>query len=124
MVTKQTTKAGATVKASKAPKAKTVTTPQASVFTSLAAPATQPVATIAHGQPVVVALRNGPAVQTVRLTGKLYRTKAAHNLDWYATIGTLATRTVPATVAALLAAKVPSHFIGYCMRRGYLVQVG
>ena len=66
-----------------------------------------------------VALRGGPAVQAVVLTGKPYRSAAAHNTDWWKLV-TAQASTGPATVAGLLAAKVPAHFIGYTMRRGYL----
>lgn len=67
----------------------------------------------------VVALRGGPAVQAVKLTDKAYRTKAEHNLGWWGTITTQAA-TGPASVKTLVEAKVPTHFIGYCIRRGYL----
>ena len=66
-----------------------------------------------------VALRGGPAVQQVALTGKLYRSAAAHNTDWWKQVQQ-ACASGPAPVAALLEAKVPAHFIGYTMRRGYL----
>ncbi len=63
-----------------------------------------------------VALRGGPAVQAVALTGKPYRTAAKHNQEWWATISAKPQQ----PVATLLEAKVPAHFIGYCLRRGYL----
>lgn len=66
-----------------------------------------------------VALRGGPAVQQVALTGKLYRSAAAHNTDWWKQVQQ-ACASGPAPVATLLEAKVPAHFIGYTMRRGYL----
>lgn len=70
--------------------------------------------------PVTVALRGGAAVAQVKLTGKAYRSAAKHNTDWWATITQAATVDKPAAVAALVEAKVPTHFIGYVMRRGYL----
>lgn len=66
--------------------------------------------------PATVALRGGPAVATVRLTGKPYRSAAKHNTDWWATI----TAAKGGAVQELIKAGVPSHFIGYTMRRGYL----
>lgn len=115
MATRKTS-TGATVtttsaKPSKAPKAITVASPLPTVATPVPAPAP------AHVP--AVALRGGPAVASVLMTGKVYRTKAQHNLDWWATI-TGKAHTEAAPVAALLEAKVPSHFIGYCIRRGYL----
>lgn len=71
-------------------------------------------------KPATVALRGGPAVQRVALTGKLYRSAAAHNTDWWKQVQQ-ACASGPAPVATLLEAKVPAHFIGYTMRRGYLV---
>ncbi len=67
----------------------------------------------------VVALRGGIAVQAVKLTDKKYATKAEHNLGWWTTITTQAAQG-PASVKSLVEAKVPAHFIGYCVRRGYL----
>jgi hypothetical protein len=102
--TKPATKAAVPAKASKATKA--------------AAPA--PVAPAP-----AVALRGGPAVARVALTGKAYRTGAKHNADWWQQVQTLCaqddgTGRADAPVAALLEAGVPSHFIGYTLRRGYL----
>lgn len=86
-------------------------------------PATPAPAAPAPAAPVV-ALRGGLAVAAVRLTGKAYRTAAAHNRDWYAAVtGAVTAGGGTATVAALLEAKVPSHFVGYCIRRGYLATV-
>ena len=91
-------------------KAKAAAKPTAAPAKPTAAPATP-----------VVALRGGLAVAAVAVTGKPYRTAAAHNRDWWAAIGkVVATGKGTATVVDLLAAKVPSHFIGYCVRRGYL----
>ena len=63
-----------------------------------------------------VALRGGPAVGAVVLTGKPYRTAAAHNMEWWNII----TKAQGGPVAKLVEAKVPTHFIGYALRRGYL----
>lgn len=91
--------------------------------TVAAKPATK---TVAAPAPVVaapapvVALRGGPAVQAVTLTGKPYRSAAAHNTGWWQQIAQ-AVAAGPAPVADLVKAGVPTHFIGYTMRRGYLV---
>ncbi len=72
-----------------------------------------------------VALRGGPAVALVQVVaGATYRTKAPHNVAWWATVQAQA-GAQPAAVAALVAAphSVPSHFVGYCLRRGYLQAV-
>ena len=88
------------------------------------APTPAPVAQAPATAPTV-ALRGGPAVQRVALTGKPYRSAAKHNTDWWAVITAACQQNdetgrddVP--VATLLEAKVPAHFIGYTMRRGYL----
>lgn len=78
------------------------------------APAAQ--AQAAQPQAPVVALRGGIAVAAVVLTGKPYRTKAQHNMQWWQTI----TAAQGGSVQALIAAGVPSHFVAYTMRRGYL----
>ena len=83
------------------------------------APTPAPVAQAPAAPAPTVALRGGPAVQQVALTGKLYRSAAAHNTDWWKQVQA-ACASAPAPVAALLEAKVPAHFIGYTMRRGYL----
>lgn len=114
------------------------------------APAPSPMAQVAatlQQQPApqpapTVALRGGPAVAQVVLSGKQYRTAAPHNVAWWAAIAKAAaasTTTVQAAIGpngALLPAKavavasllasptnpagVPAHFVGYCLRRGYL----
>lgn len=66
-----------------------------------------------------VALRGGPAVAAVTLTGTPYKCAAKHNVAWWAIVAGQATGK-PAPVAALLAAGVPSHFIAYTMRKGCL----
>lgn len=75
--------------------------------------------------PAAVALRGGPAVQRVTLTGKAYRTGAKHNAQWWAQVQELCqqddgTGRADAPVAALVEMGVPTHFIGYALRRGYL----
>lgn len=72
-----------------------------------------------------VALRGGPVVSTIKLSGQVYRTAAAHNIEWWSQI-TAACASGPAEVSKLLLTKenpkgVPSHFIGYTLKRGYLV---
>jgi hypothetical protein len=67
-----------------------------------------------------VALRGGLAVQAVTLTGKPYRSAAAHNTAWWQAVTAACAGGAPATVQALVQAKVPTHFIGYTVRRGYL----
>lgn len=83
------------------------------------APAAQAPAAPAQAQPQAVALRGGAAVATVKLTGKAYRSAAKHNTDWWALVQAAALRH-PAPVATLVKQGVPTHFIGYAIRRGYL----
>ncbi len=90
-----------------------------------AAPVVQPAAPA----PAAVALRGGIAVASVAIrAGAVYRTKAVHNQAWWASIVS-ACAAGPAPVAALVAVApagpgVPTHFVGYCLRRGYLVDGG
>lgn len=73
----------------------------------------------------IVALRGGAAVARVQVVaGAVYRTKAPHNVAWWATVQAQASAQ-PAAVAALVAEphSVPTHFVGYCLRRGYLQEV-
>lgn len=87
-------------------------------------PATQP-ATAPATAPAV-ALRGGPAVTYVQVNpATVYHSKAPHNVAWWQAITSAATA-APAPVAALVATQanpqgVPGHFVGYCLRRGYLV---
>lgn len=81
----------------------------------------------AASKPVTVALRGGAAVAQVALVpGATYRTKAAHNVAWWQAIGAaVQAGQGKAAVAQLVAqapagAGVPAHFVGYCLRRGYL----
>lgn len=90
-------------------------TKQVTKAAKAAQPATQAAAPAAPA-PATVALRGGPAVATVRLTGKPYRSAAKHNTDWWALI----TAAKGGPVQELVKAGVPTHFIGYTMRRGYL----
>lgn len=95
---------------------KTVATRKQSAAKTSAKPAPAQPAQPAQPAPATVALRGGPAVATVRLTGKPYRSAAKHNTDWWTTI----TAAKGGPVQELIKAGVPSHFIGYIMRRGYL----
>jgi len=73
--------------------------------------------------PVAVALRGGLAVAAVALGTKPYNSKAPHNVDWWATINKQLASGKPAAVKEIVAAKVPTHFVGYCVRKGYLKAV-
>lgn len=85
----------------------------------------QTVATPAPTTTPVVAVRGGLVLQAVALVpGKVYKTKAPHNQAWWVTLAA-ACAAGPAAVNPLLATQanptgVPMHFIGYCVRRGYL----
>ena len=98
--------------AAKAPKAATAKAPKAAPVQA-AAPAP------------AVAVRGGLVFTTVALVaGKVYRTKAPHNVAWWQQIATACAKG-PAQVAPLLASPtnpsgVPVAFFGYCVRRGYL----
>ena len=112
-MSKQTTTTAATKPARKAaPKA---TKPQAA-----------PVAAPQAATPApAVAVRGGLVFTTVALVaGKVYRTKAPHNVAWWQQIATACAKG-PAQVAPLLASPtnpsgVPVAFFGYCVRRGDL----
>ena len=70
-----------------------------------------------------VALRGGAAVAQIDTRGaKAYRTASKHNTDWFAQIQDACAKG-PAGVAVLIEAGVPSHFVGYCLRKGYAVAV-
>ena len=109
---KQTTTQAAAKQAAKAPKAATAKAPKAAPVQA-AAPAP------------AVAVRGGVVFTTVALVaGKVYRTKAPHNVAWWQQIATACAKG-PAQVAPLLASPtnpsgVPVAFFGYCVRRGYL----
>jgi len=74
--------------------------------------------------PVVVALRGGAAVASITLQGAVnYRVAAGHNAGWLASITAACKPTGVASVAALVQAQtnpVPTHFISYCLRKGYV----
>ena len=107
----------------KATGTKPATQPAASPMASMAAIVTAaPVAPVAPA-PVAVALRGGLAVAAVALGTKPYNSKAPHNVDWWATINKQLANGKPAAVAEIVAAKVPTHFVGYCVRKGYLKAV-
>src|SRR6185436_11303473 len=84
-----------------------------------------------------VAVANGIAVAAVAVKpAQVYRTKAPHNQAWFSAIvaqigantgGPQGAHPATAAVAPMLVTKenpagVPSHFFGYCLRRGYLVK--
>lgn len=113
-------------------------TSRKSAAASKAAPTSAPAAPVQAASPLptpttptpaaapapTVALRGGAAVAKVVLTAKPYRTAAPHNQQWWKAITTAAAGG-PANVAALVVSQsnpqgVPAHFIGYCLRRGYL----
>lgn len=119
LTTMQTKAKPAKAQAAKAPKASAM--PTAQTLPAPAAKAAKPATT--------VALRGGPAVATVALTGNPYRTGAAHNAAWWqALCAAIASGKGQTAVAPLLAtpanpAGVPAHFVGYALRRGYLKAV-
>jgi len=85
---------------------------------------TQP-ATLPQVAPTV-ALRGGLAISHVVLGAQAYRTKAPHNLAWWATITTAMQQAGgPLAIAPLVQTQqnpqgIPAPFFGYCVRRGYL----
>lgn len=91
---------------------------------TVAAPAAAPVAP----KPATVALRGGAAVAQVKLSGKQYRTAAPHNQQWWKTLSEAGAGDKSVAVADVVVSQakpqgVPAHFIGYCLRRGYLTEV-
>lgn len=85
--------------------------------------ATLPVAPAPVAKAPTVALRGGPAVQAVALTGVAYRVTAPHNVAWWAQVqAAIAAGDGKATVASLVPA-VPAIMVGYLIRRGYLKAV-
>lgn len=70
----------------------------------------------------VVAVRGGLAIQAVKLTGVQYRVGCSHNATWWQQCQALAAGG-SATVQALVQAGVPAAFVGYVVRRGYMVPV-
>lgn len=107
--------------ATKQVKRGTLTAPPAPQAPAPQAPAPAP--TVAAP---TVALRGGAAVATVQVKpGVQYRTKAPHNLVWWQSLVAIAS-VAPAPVAQVCkptaegGSGVPAHFVGYCLRRGYL----
>jgi len=97
----------------------------APVAAPAAAPDAAPVAAPAAPAPAVVALRGGLVVGAVQVGTKPYRVAAAHNAAWWQAIGACcAANGGKATVAQLAAQPygVPANFVGYVLRRGYLLQ--
>lgn len=75
----------------------------------------------AHQAPKTVALRGGAAVSKVKVKeGAKYNTKAEHNMKWWNHLMTTCKDNGAAVTD--LTKEVPAHFIGYCLRRGYLEQ--
>lgn len=125
-MSKQTATQAATKQAPKAAPAKKA--PKAAPKQA-AAPATKqaaaPAAPAQAAPQPAVAVRGGLVFTTVALVpGKVYRTKAPHNVAWWQQIATACAKG-PAQVAPLLVSQanpqgVPVAFFGYCVRRGYL----
>ena len=124
-MTKQTTAAKTTARktAGKAPQE----APNAlQALAATLAPASQPVAASAPQDPPkappVVALRGGPAIASVKLTGKNYRVGAKHNQEWWALCQkACAEGNGTASVEKLVKdLDVPAIFVGYVIRRGYM----
>lgn len=96
-----------------------------SIAQAAAVLASAPVA-VKPAKVVQVALRGGPVVTTVAINPKTpYRTAAAHNIAWWSQIQA-ACAAGPAVLAPLLCTPanpggVPTHFIGYAVKRGYLI---
>lgn len=114
---KKTTQAAPAAKKTVA-KASPLPTPQT------AAPAAQP----EPAKPATVALRGGAAVAQVKLSGKQYRTAAPHNQQWWKKLADAGAGDKNIAVADVVVSQakpegVPAHFIGYCLRRGYLTEV-
>jgi len=72
--------------------------------------------------PVTLVTREHGVVAAVTLTGaKPYRVGCGHNADWYAAIRDQCEgEELIASVEALIRAEVPTHFVGYCLRNGWL----
>lgn len=136
-MSKVTTKAGATVTTTKAGKARTVAlTAPVSAFSvvpkATPAPAAQPAPTVA-----AVCVRGTAPVQMVKLGTKNYKVKAPHTAQrWAEILAALSQNPAGVPVATLTAPcksgaaahnytgpGVPSHFIGYALRHGYLTAV-
>ena len=105
------TKANSKVKAVTA----TPTAP-ATPFSGLLAAPTAPAKAQVAKAPKNAALR-------VVMGTKPYRVACPHNNAWWQAV-TAALAGGPATVAQVVQAGVPSHFVGYVVRKGYLVAAG
>lgn len=102
--------------------------PMPTAAAPVVAPVAAPAAPVVNLRGLPVALRLNPA--------KVYRTGAAHNAHWWSNV-VAACAKGPASTAALLqgatgaaamhgptattATGAPGHFLGYAVRRGYLV---
>lgn len=105
----------ATKKAQRAPSKAKVPRPMEAVTAAL----TQQAAPEAPAPVKTVALRGGMVLQRVKLTDKTYRVGCEHNANWFKQVQA-ACKDGDAAVADLVAAGVPTPFIGYIVRRGYL----
>ena len=89
--------------------------------------ATLPVPEAKPAKAKVIALRGGPAISTIQLTGNKYRTGVKHNADWWFILcDALAagpTAVEPLVGSGVDGKTVPSHFITYTLRRGYISSV-
>jgi hypothetical protein len=99
-------------KANSKVKAATVVAPTTPFSGLLAAPSVPVKAQVAK-QPKNATLR-------VVMGPKPYKVACEHNNAWWAIIGK-ALAQGPATVAQVVEQGVPSHFVGYAVRKGYLV---
>ena len=87
------------------------------------APVEAPAAPVVQQATVAVralGLRGATAVVAIA-PGKPYRVQAGHCADWYKRIRAKWEEQGTTTVAAVLEAGVPSHFVGYMLRRGWAV---
>ena len=124
-MTKQTTRAP---RAAKAPK-------QAAQAASPLPTVAQPVAPATNAQGVPSATLRGLPAKVAINPAQVYRSKAAHNVHWWTNVQAACAQG-PASTAALLAGAqgsvagnyatatgAPGHFVGYAVRRGYLLAV-
>ncbi len=72
-------------------------------------------------QAAPVALRGGLVLTSLKLSGKVYRVAAPHNVAWWQTTqDVIAKGKGVASTQAIVAAGVPASMVGYLYRRGYL----
>lgn len=109
--------------------AKKIATPKpaADAITKMAETVVAAAPVAAPAAPKTIALRGGQAVSQVALTGAVYRTTAPHNQQWWKALSDKL-QAGPVAVSGLLLTPdqpqgVPTHFIGYALRRGYLKSV-